>query len=267
MSCRLTASKNLPAESSFSFERSFVITSIYIFSFDYREIKLLCMEQDKKKITEELTMNHIPLQRHAIIGTEVEYMTDAISDRDLTGAGKYTKRCEEWFLEQESLSKCRVFLTTSGTASLEIAAILADFQPGDEVILPSFTFVSTVNAFVLRGATPVFVDIEAGTMNIDAKQIRAAITGRTKAIVPVHYAAVACDMDAIMALANEFNLLVIEDAAQAPTASYRGQALGGIGHIGCISFHGTKNFTAGGQGGGRARPRSCALRPRRDNLR
>ena len=143
----------------------------------------------------------------------------------------------------------KVFLTTSCTSSLEMAALLTDIKPGDEVIMPSFTFVSTVNAFILRGATPVMIDIEEGSMNMDHTKIEAAITPKSRVIVPVHYGGVACDMDAIMRLAKKHNLTVVEDAAPSLTATYKSQALGSIGHIGCFSFHETKNFTAGGQGG------------------
>ena len=146
-------------------------------------------------------------------------------------------------------NKSKVFLTTSCTASLELAALLIDIQPGDEVILPSFTFVSSVNAFVLRGAIPVMIDVEPGSMNMDHQKLETAITSRTKAIVPVHYAGVACEMDCIMTLADRYNLRVIEDAAPSLTATYKQRSLGSIGHVGCFSFHETKNFTSGGQGG------------------
>ncbi|TFT50067.1 dTDP-4-amino-4,6-dideoxygalactose transaminase, partial [Proteus mirabilis] len=140
-------------------------------------------------------------------------------------------------------------LTPSCTASLEMAAILLDIKPGDEVIMPSFTFVSTSNAFVLRGATIVFVDIRPDTMNLDETKIEAAITEKTRAIVPVHYAGVACEMDTIMAIAKKHNLFVVEDAAQGVMSTYKGKALGTIGHIGCYSFHETKNYSSGGEGG------------------
>ncbi|RLL52320.1 dTDP-4-amino-4,6-dideoxygalactose transaminase, partial [Staphylococcus aureus] len=142
-----------------------------------------------------------------------------------------------------------VLLTPSCTASLEMAALLLDIQPGDEVIMPSYTFVSTANAFVLRGAKIVFVDVRPDTMNIDETLIEAAITDKTRVIVPVHYAGVACEMDTIMALAKKHNLFVVEDAAQGVMSTYKGRALGTIGHIGCFSFHETKNYTAGGEGG------------------
>ncbi len=161
----------------------------------------------------------------------------------LAGDGPFTRNCHQWI---EMSTGCRkALLTHSCTAALEIAAILADIQPGDEVIMPSYTFVSTANAFVLRGGVPVFVDIRPDTMNIDESLIEQAITSRTKAIVPVHYAGVACEMDVIMELSRRYNLLVIEDAAQGVLANYRGRPLGSIGHMGCYSFHETKNIISG----------------------
>jgi dTDP-4-amino-4,6-dideoxygalactose transaminase len=165
----------------------------------------------------------------------------------LCGDGGFTRRCQQW-MEQHFGSK-KVLLTPSCTASLEMAALLIDIQPGDEVIMPSYTFVSTANAFVLRGAVIVFVDVRPDTLNIDETLIEAAITEKTRAIVPVHYAGVACEMDSIMALAAKHQLFVIEDAAQGVMSQYKGRALGTIGHIGCFSFHETKNYTAGGEGG------------------
>ncbi|KAK1515470.1 hypothetical protein CABS01_16698 [Colletotrichum abscissum] len=161
--------------------------------------------------------------------------------------GPYTQRCEEWL--EDMMQAGKAFLVTSGTTALEMAAMVIDIQAGDEVIFPSYTFVSTVNAFVSRGATPVFVDIERDTMNMDANLVEAAISERTRAIVPVHYAGISCDMDALMDTASRHNLLVVEDAAQSLTSKYRGVYSGTIGHIGCISFHETKNVTSGGQGG------------------
>ncbi|KXH42186.1 hypothetical protein CNYM01_13495 [Colletotrichum nymphaeae SA-01] len=161
--------------------------------------------------------------------------------------GPYTQRCEEWL--EDMMQAGKAFLVTSGTTALEMAAMVIDIQAGDEVIFPSYTFVSTVNAFVSRGATPVFVDIERDTMNMDANLVEAAISERTRAIVPVHYAGISCDMDALMDIASRHNLLVVEDAAQSLTSKYRGVYSGTIGHIGCISFHETKNVTSGGQGG------------------
>lgn len=189
----------------------------------------------------------IPFNAPPVVGTESEYMQSAMNSGKLCGDGGFTRRCQQW-MEQRFHSK-KVLLTPSCTASLEMAAILLDIQPGDEVIMPSYTFVSTANAFVLRGAHIVFVDISPDTMNIDETKIAAAITDKTRAIVPVHYAGVACEMDRIMAIAKQHNLFVVEDAAQGVMSSYKGQALGTIGHIGCFSFHETKNYTAGGEGG------------------
>lgn len=177
------------------------------------------------------------------IGNEENYILQAISNRKICGDGEFTKKCSKK-LEEMTGAK-RVLLTTSGTSALEMAAILADIQPGDEVIMPSYTFVSTANAFVLRGAKIVFVDIRPDTMNIDETLIESAITEKTKAIVPVHYAGVACEMDTIMDIARRHNLLVIEDAAQGVNAFYKGRALGSIGDFGCYSFHETKNYSMG----------------------
>ena len=185
----------------------------------------------------------IPFNEPHLTGKEVHYIADAHQRGQLAGDGYYTKRCSEW-LEQNTGAK-KVLLTHSCTAALEMAAILADIKPGDEVIMPSYTFVSTANAFVLRGGVPVFVDIRADTLNIDETQIEAAITPRTRAIVPVHYAGVACEMDTIMEIAMRHNLLVIEDAAQGVMATYKGRALGSIGHLGAYSFHETKNVISG----------------------
>ncbi|MEJ5063887.1 MULTISPECIES: dTDP-4-amino-4,6-dideoxygalactose transaminase [unclassified Erwinia] len=189
----------------------------------------------------------IPFNAPPVVGTELEYMQSAMGSGKLCGDGGFTRRCQQW-MEQRFGSR-KVLLTPSCTASLEMAAILIDIQPGDEVIMPSYTFVSTANAFVLRGATIVFVDVRPDTMNIDERLIEAAITDKTKAIVPVHYAGVACEMDTIMALAKKHQLWVVEDAAQGVMSTYKGRALGSIGHIGCFSFHETKNYTAGGEGG------------------
>ncbi|WNK41063.1 dTDP-4-amino-4,6-dideoxygalactose transaminase [Pantoea agglomerans] len=189
----------------------------------------------------------IPFNAPPILGTEIEYMQSAMNSGKLCGDGGFTRRCQQW-MEQRFGSK-KVLLTPSCTASLEMAALLIDLQPGDEVIMPSYTFVSTANAFVLRGARIVFVDVRPDTMNIDETLIEAAITEKTRAIVPVHYAGVACEMDTIMALAAKHKLFVIEDAAQGVMSRYKGRALGTIGHIGCFSFHETKNYTAGGEGG------------------
>lgn len=188
----------------------------------------------------------IPFNKPPIVGTELGYMQQAMASGKLSGDGFYSRRCERWLENQFGTAKA--LLTPSCTAALEMAAILIDIQAGDEVIMPSYTF-STANAFVLRGAKIVFVDIRPDTMNIDETKIEAAITPKTKAIVPVHYAGIACEMDTIMAIAEKYRLYVIEDAAQAVMSSYKGKALGTIGHFGCYSFHETKNYSAGGEGG------------------
>ncbi|MBM4413101.1 MAG: dTDP-4-amino-4,6-dideoxygalactose transaminase, partial [Chloroflexi bacterium] len=176
-------------------------------------------------------------------GKELEYISDAHSIGKLSGNGKYTQRCQRWLADQTTADK--VLLTHSCTAALEMASILADLQVGDEVIMPSYTFVSTANAVVLRNAIPVFVDIRPDTLNIDETRIEAAITPRTRAICVVHYAGVSCEMDTIMAIATQYNLLVIEDAAQGFMSTYKGRALGGIGHFAAMSFHETKNVISG----------------------
>lgn len=177
------------------------------------------------------------------IGKELEYVKIAIEDKKICGDGRFTKLCNAWIEEKTGTSKA--LLTTSCTSALEMAAMLCDIRPGDEVIMPSFTFVSTANAFVLRGAKIVFVDIRPDTMNIDETLIEAAITPKTKAIVPVHYAGIACEMDKIMELAKRYNLKVIEDAAQGVSSYYKNRALGSIGDFGCYSFHETKNYSMG----------------------
>lgn len=178
------------------------------------------------------------------MGKETEYIKEAVEKNGMIcGDGPFTKRCSAWL--QEHFQSKEVLLTTSCTHALEMAAYLADIQPGDEVIMPSYTFVSTADAFVLRGAACVFVDIRPDTMNIDETKIEAAITEKTKAIVPVHYAGVACEMDTIMELAKKYGLKVIEDAAQGVNAFYKGKALGTIGDFGCYSFHETKNYSMG----------------------
>lgn len=189
----------------------------------------------------------IPFNLPPVVGSELESMQSAMASGRLCGDGGYTRRCQQW-LEQRCGS-AKVLLTPSCTAALEMAALLLDIQPGDEVIMPGYTFVSTANAFVLRGAKIVFVDIRPDTMNIDETLIERAISAKTRVIAPVHYAGVACEMDAIMALAQRHNLFVVEDAAQGVMSTYKGRALGSIGHIGCFSFHETKNYTAGGEGG------------------
>jgi dTDP-4-amino-4,6-dideoxygalactose transaminase len=188
-------------------------------------------------------MKPIPFNKPFIIGRELSLINDAVAQGHLSGDGAYTKLCHRWF--EDKLSVQKALLTHSCTGALEMAAILCDIQPGDEVILPSYTFVSTANAFVLRGAVPVFVDIRTDTLNIDETLIEAAITPRTRVIVPVHYAGVPCEMDRIMAIAERHNLLVVEDAAQALLSTYKGRALGSIGHFGCLSFHETKNIISG----------------------
>ena len=176
-------------------------------------------------------------------GDEFEYMKKAVENHKICGDGEFTKKCDEW-LEKRSGAK-KVLLTTSGTSALEMAALLCGIQPGDEVILPSYTFSSTANAFVLAGAKLVFVDVRPDTMNIDENKIEAAITDKTKVICAVHYAGVACEMDTIMDIAEKHGLFVVEDAAQAVMSTYKGKSLGTIGHFGCYSFHETKNFSMG----------------------
>jgi dTDP-4-amino-4,6-dideoxygalactose transaminase len=176
-------------------------------------------------------------------GREFGYIEKAIENRHLSGNGPFTARCSSWL--SDHYASARVLLTFSCTSALEMAAILVDLRPGDEVIMPSFTFVSTASAVALRGATPVFVDIRPDTLNVDEEQVAAAITRRTKAILPVHYAGVGAEMDVLMALARENDLFMIEDAAQGIMASYRGRRLGSIGDLGCVSFHETKNIHCG----------------------
>lgn len=179
----------------------------------------------------------------AFTGRELYYIKQAIENNKLSGDGEFTAKCSNWFEENYKCKKA--LLTTSCTHALEMAAILLDIKEDDEVIMPSYTFVSTANAFVLRGAKIVFVDIRPDTMNIDEKKIEEAITTRTKAIVPVHYAGVSCEMDTIMQIAKKYDLMVIEDAAQGVNSYYKGKALGTIGHLGCYSFHETKNYNCG----------------------
>lgn len=177
------------------------------------------------------------------IGKEEKYIQEVIKNRKICGDGQFTKKCNAWLEEKTGTAKA--LLTTSCTHATEMAALLADIQPGDEVIMPSYTFVSTADAFVLRGTKVIFVDIRPDTMNIDEKLIEEAISDKTKAIVPVHYAGVACEMDTIMEIAKQHHLLVIEDAAQGVMSTYKGQALGTIGDYGCYSFHETKNYSMG----------------------
>ena len=188
-------------------------------------------------------MNKIPFNKPYMTGKELWYISQAHHAGQLAGDGNYTKKCHQWLEAQTNCHKA--LLTHSCTAALEMSAILADLEPGDEVIMPSYTFVSTANAFVLRGAVPVFVDIRPDTLNLDETLVEAAITDRTRAIVPVHYAGVGCEMDTLQNIAQKHHLLLIEDAAQALMASYKGQPLGSFGDLGCFSFHETKNIIAG----------------------
>jgi dTDP-4-amino-4,6-dideoxygalactose transaminase len=185
----------------------------------------------------------IPFNRPYLTGHEFTHIKEAVAAGQLAGNGRFTKQCQEWL--EHRVGAPRVLLTHSCTAALEMATLLIDLEPGDEVIMPSFTFVSTANAFVLRGARPVFVDIRADTLNIDERQIEAAITPRTRAIVVVHYAGIACEMDAVLDIARRRGLIVIEDAAHALMSRYNGRPLGGFGHLGTFSFHETKNLISG----------------------
>ncbi len=185
----------------------------------------------------------IPFNRPSFTGRELEYIQEAVARSHLSGNGAFTRRCEAWL--EARLGVPRAMLVHSCTAALELTALLADVGPGDEIIMPSFTFVSTANAFVLRGATPVFVDVRPDTLNLDERLIEAAITSRTRAIVAVHYAGVGCDMPAILAIAERHGLLVIEDAAQALMATFQGRPLGSFGHMATFSFHETKNVISG----------------------
>jgi dTDP-4-amino-4,6-dideoxygalactose transaminase len=188
-------------------------------------------------------MTPIPFNKPFMTGRELWYIAQAHTNGHLSGDGQFTKKCHAW-LEQTTGTR-RALLTHSCTAALEMAALLAEVEPGDEIIMPSYTFVSTANAFVMRGAVPVFVDIRADTLNLDETKIEAAITARTRVILPVHYAGVACEMDTIMDIARRHNLLVVEDAAQGIMSTYKGRPLGTIGHLGAYSFHETKNIIAG----------------------
>lgn len=185
----------------------------------------------------------IPFNIPPHVGTEEAYIAQAIATHKICGDGQFTKKCNAWLEERFHAQKA--LLTTSGTTALDMAALLCDLEPGDEVILPSFTFSSTATAFALRGARLVFVDIRPDTMNIDETKIEAAVTPRTKVVVPVHYAGVSCEMDTIMETARRHHLLVAEDAAQGVMSTYKGQALGTIGDFGCYSFHETKNYSMG----------------------
>jgi dTDP-4-amino-4,6-dideoxygalactose transaminase len=190
-----------------------------------------------------MQQGRIPFNRPHMTGKELGYITEANSGHMLAGDGPFTKRCHAWIEQRTGCHKA--LLTHSCTAALEMAALLLDIQPGDEVIMPSYTFVSTANAFVLRGGVPVFVDIREDTLNLDERLIEAAITPRTRAIAPVHYAGVACEMDTIMDIASRHGLKVVEDAAQGVMSSYKGRALGSIGDFGAFSFHETKNVISG----------------------
>ncbi|WP_416049425.1 dTDP-4-amino-4,6-dideoxygalactose transaminase [Cupriavidus basilensis] len=186
---------------------------------------------------------HIPFNRPYMTGKELYYIAEAHFNGSLAGDGPFTKRCHSWIEERTGCA--RALLSHSCTAALEMAALLMNVRPGDEIIMPSHTFVSTANAFVLRGGVPVFVDVREDTLNLDERLIEAAITPRTRGIAPVHYAGVACEMDAIMAVAKRHGLMVVEDAAQGVMASYKGRALGSIGDLGTYSFHETKNVISG----------------------
>ncbi len=177
------------------------------------------------------------------VGTEMKYIKDAVDSHKICGDGKYTKLCNAWM--EEYFHAHKILLATSGSSALDMAALLCELQPGDEVILPSYTFSSTANAFVLAGARLVFVDIRPDTMNLDESKIEDAITEKTRVIVPVHYAGVSCEMDTIMKLAKKYHLMVVEDAAQGVMSKYKGKALGTIGDFGCYSFHETKNYSMG----------------------
>ena len=192
-------------------------------------------------------MLQISFNQPCLTGKEAHYMYQAVYNKKLSGNGYFTKKCQNFFMERYGFKKC--LLTTSGTDALEMCAMLCDLKPGDEVIVPSYTFVSTALAFLREGATVVFADSMDSNPNLDAERLESLITPRTRVIAPVHYAGVACDMDAIMAIAEKYNLIVVEDAAQAVDSFYKGKALGGVGHLGAFSFHETKNITAGGEGG------------------
>jgi dTDP-4-amino-4,6-dideoxygalactose transaminase len=201
---------------------------------------------------------NIPFNKPYMTGRELWYIAQAHANGHLAGDGVFTKKCHSWLEHRTGTDTA--LLTHSCTAALEIAALLIDIKPGDEIIMPSYTFVSTANAFVLRGGIPVFVDIRADTLNINEELIEQAITSRTKAIVPVHYAGVPCEMDVIMDIAQRHNLFVIEDAAQGIMSTYKGRALGSIGHFGCLSFHETKNLISGEGGALLINDPSLALR-------
>ncbi len=202
-----------------------------------------CMEIDEKERQQRRRIKMIHFNVPPFVGNELEYIKQAIANHKICGDGPFTKKCDEWLENRFSAKK--VLLTTSGSTALDMAALLCDLRAGDEVILPSFTFSSTANSFVLAGATLVFVDIRPDTMNIDETKIEAAITDKTKVICPVHYAGVACEMDTIIEIAKNYKLLVVEDAAQGVMSTYKGKSLGTIGDFGCFSFHETKNYSMG----------------------
>jgi dTDP-4-amino-4,6-dideoxygalactose transaminase len=194
-------------------------------------------------VTNTVTADHIPFNRPYATGKELVYASEAQRNYHLSGDGLFTKRCHRWIEQQTGCA--RALLTHSCTSALDLAALLLDIQSGDEIIMPSYTFVSTANAFVLRGAVPVFVDIRQDTLNLDERLVEAAITTRTRAIAPIHYAGVACEMDALVAIAKRHDLRVVEDAAQGVMPRYKGRALGAIGDLGSFSFHETKNIMSG----------------------
>ena len=206
-----------------------------------------------------MATEHIPFNWPYATGKELAYIAQAQRNDHLSGDGSFTRRCHQWIEQQTGCAKA--LLTHSCTSALDLAALLLDIKSGDEIIMPSYTFVSTANAFVLRGAVPVFVDIREDTLNLDERLIEAAITPRTRAIVPVHYAGVSCEMDSITAIARRHHLRIIEDAAQAIMAGYKGRAPGAIGDLGCLSFHETKNIMSGG--GGESGGNRRAARPGR----
>ena len=205
-----------------------------------------------------MTIEPIPFNRPFATGKELVYAGEAQRNFHLAGDGSFTQRCHRWIEQNTGCAKA--LLTHSCTSALDMAALLLDIKSGDEIILPSYTFVSTANAFVLRGAVPVFVDIREDTLNLDERLIEAAITPRTRAIVPVHYAGVACEMDSIVAIAKRYDLRIVEDAAQGVMASYKGRALGAIGDIGSFSFHETKNVQCGEAGSLLLRDKDLVLR-------
>ena len=196
----------------------------------------------KPAIAEQPPLN-IPFNNPLVTGRELDYIRQALASKHIAGDGPFTKQCQAWLTQQ--IGAQTTLMTHSCTAALEMAALLADLQPGDEVILPSYTFVSTANAFVLRGAVPVFVDIRPDTLNLDESKVEAAITAKTKVIAPVHYAGVSCEMDSLMAIAQQHNLLVVEDAAQGILAYYKNRPVGSMGHLSAFSFHETKNLVSG----------------------